>query len=199
MWPVSVICSTRSLPPVAVPSNGGDYTVHVVIGIDPKRRTFLLDLWRQQTSSNVWIEAWCDLVTKWKPAFWAEEKTQITSGVGPFITARARERQAYTKREQFPTRHDKAVRAQSIRGRMELDGLYVPARAPWLADLKAELLAFPTGKHDDQVDALGLVGQLLDKWAPGGVPKLEPMSFLPLNDYVQPYRRDEPLLSLKVL
>src|SRR5258707_2343222 len=58
---------------------------------------FLLDLWRQQTSSNVWIEAWCDLVTKWKPAFWAEEKTQITSGVGPFITARARERQALYK------------------------------------------------------------------------------------------------------
>jgi hypothetical protein len=108
----------------AVTSNGGDYTVHVVIGIDPKRRMVLLDLWRQQTSSNVWIEAWCDLVTKWKPAFWAEEKTQITSGVGPFITARARERQAYTSREQFPTRHDKAVRAQSIRGRMELDGLY---------------------------------------------------------------------------
>jgi hypothetical protein len=35
----------------AVTSNGGDYTVHVVIGIDPKRRMFLLDLWRQQTSS----------------------------------------------------------------------------------------------------------------------------------------------------
>jgi predicted phage terminase large subunit-like protein len=149
----------------AVTSNGGDYTVHVVIGIDPKRRMFLLDLWRQQTSSNVWIEAYCDLIQKWRPSFWAEEKTQITSGVGPFITARARERQAYTSREQFPTRHDKAVRAQSIRGRMELDGLYVPARAPWLPDLKAELLAFPTGKHDDIVDALGLGGQLLDKFS----------------------------------
>jgi len=114
---------------------------------------------------------------------------QITSGVGPFITVRARERQAYTKREQFPTRHDKAVRAQSIRGRMELDGLYAPARAPWLPDLKAELLAFPTGKHDDQVDALGLVGQLLDKWAPGGVPKLEPGFFRPPRDYVEPYDR----------
>jgi predicted phage terminase large subunit-like protein len=157
----------------AVTSNGGDYTVHVVIGIDPTRRMFLLDLWRQQTSSNVWIEAWCDLVTKWKPAFWAEEKTQITSGVGPFITARARERQAYTSREQFPTRHDKAVRAQSIRGRMELDGLYVPARATWLPDLKAELLAFPTGKHDDIVDALGLVGQLLDKFSAGIRPQPE--------------------------
>jgi hypothetical protein len=26
---------------------------------------------------------------------------------------------------------------------MELDGLYVPARASWLSDLKAELLALP--------------------------------------------------------
>jgi hypothetical protein len=25
------------------------------------------------------------------------------------------------------------------------------------------LLSFPAGRHDDQVDALGLVGQLLDK------------------------------------
>jgi len=83
---------------------------------------------------------------------------------------------------------------------MELDGLYVPARAPWLPDLKAELLAFPTGKHGDQVDALGLVGQLLDKWAPGGVPKVEPGFFRPPRDYVALYPLpDEPLLSLKVL
>jgi DNA-binding transcriptional regulator/RsmH inhibitor MraZ len=29
----------------------------VVIGIDSKQRMFLPDLWRQQTSSNVWIES----------------------------------------------------------------------------------------------------------------------------------------------
>jgi hypothetical protein len=83
---------------------------------------------------------------------------------------------------------------------MELDGLYVPARAPWLPDLKAELLAFPRGKHDDIVDALGLVGQLLDKWAPGGVPKIDPSFFrLPPIDYVALYPRPDELLSLKVL
>src|SRR5258708_26024986 len=43
--------------------------------------------------------------------------------------------------------------------------------APWLADLRAELLSFPAGKHDDQVDALGLVGQLLDKISAGPRPK----------------------------
>jgi len=66
-------------------------------------------------------------------------------------------------REVFPTRGDKAIRAQSIRGRMALDGLYVPANAPWFEAFRAELLTFPTGRHDDQVDALGLVGQLIDK------------------------------------
>jgi hypothetical protein len=30
---------------------------------------------------------------------------------------------------------------------------------------------FPEGKHDDQVDALGLVGQLMDRYVPGIVKK----------------------------
>jgi hypothetical protein len=49
---------------------------------------------------------------------------------------------------------------------MALDGLYVPAGSPWCADFRAELLAFPTGGHDDQVDEIGLIGQLLDRMMP---------------------------------
>jgi hypothetical protein len=98
----------QSASPVAH-AGGGDYTVHVVLGIDHRNRMFLLDLWRKQADPKEWVEAYCDLVRKWKPAFWAEEKTQITSGVGPFIEQRSIERQAWTDREQFPTRGDKAV------------------------------------------------------------------------------------------
>lgn len=151
----------------AVTSQGGDYTVHVVVGIDPDGRMHLLDLWRQQASSDEWVEAYCDLVLKWKPIAWAEEQGQIKSGVGPFLEKRARERKAYGVREQFPTRGDKSVRAQSIRGRMAMEGLYIRPDAPWKADLISECLRFPAGVHDDQVDALGLVGQLLDKMMPG--------------------------------
>jgi len=145
-----------------------------VIGIDPKGRMFLLDLWRQQTSSAVWIDTLCDLVIKYKPSWWAFETGQIKAGLDPFIKARVIERRAYTNTVVFPTRGDKAIRCQSMRGRMELQGLYVPAAAKWLSDLRAELTAFPEGKHDDQVDALGLVGQLMDKYQPGYVPKKEP-------------------------
>ena len=146
----------------AVTADGGDYTAHVVVGVDQDDRMYLLDLWRGQASPDVWIERFCDLVLEWKPFTWAEEQGQIRAGVGPFLDRRSRERKAYVVREVFPTRGDKAVRAQSMRGRMALNGLYVPTSAPWYADLRAELFSFPAGKHDDQVDALGLVGQLLD-------------------------------------
>lgn len=160
----------------AVTADGGDYTVHVVVGLDPQNRMYLLDLWRGQAAADKWIDAFCDLVREWKPLGWAEEQGQIRSGIGPFLTQRQNERKAYVAREAFPTRGDKAVRAQSIRGRMAISGLYVPIKAPWYADLRSELLSFPAGKHDDQVDALGLVGQLLDTMTAGREPKKEPPS-----------------------
>lgn len=146
----------------AVTADGGDYTVHVVVGLDPDGRMYLLDLWRGQAQGDVWIDAFCDLVLRWKPLGWAEENGQIKASIGPFLERRMRERGAYVHREAFPTKGDKSVRAQSIRARMSLEGLYVPVAALWYPSFRSELLTFPAGKHDDQVDALGLVGQLLD-------------------------------------
>jgi predicted phage terminase large subunit-like protein len=176
----------------AVTANGGDFTVHAVVGVDPEGRMYLLDLWRKQAASDEWVEAFCDLVKEWKPIGWAEEQGQIRAGIGPYLDRRQRERKAWVVREVFPTRGDKAVRAQSIRGRMALEGLYVPARAPWLADFRSELLSFPAGKHDDQVDAIGLIGQLLDKMANGVVPDRRKHSDLPRKrDYFGGFDGDD--------
>jgi len=155
----------------AVTADGGDYTVHAVVGLDPEGRMYLLDLWRKQAASDVWVEAFCDLVLEWKPMSWAEEQGQIKSGVGPFLERRMRERKAYTVREQFPTRGDKAIRAQSMRSAMAMNGLYVDFNAPWFAAFRSEILSFPAGKNDDQVDAIGLVGQLLDQMQAGPLAK----------------------------
>lgn len=151
----------------ATSQDEGNYTVHMVVGVDPIGRIYLLDLWRRQTSSDKWVEALCDMVEFWKPIGWAEEGGQIKAGVGPFLEKRLRERQIFIARAKFPTKGDKSVRAQSIRGRMAMDGLYVPAHAPWFSDFKRELMTFPAGRNDDMVDALGLIGQILDKMIPG--------------------------------
>ena len=175
----------------AVTADGGDYTVHVVVGLDPEGRMYLLDLWRKQAASDEWVEAFCDLVKEWKPIGWAEETGQIRAGIGPFLDRRMGERRAYVARDQFPTRGDKAVRAQSIRGRMAHSHLYVPVGREWYPALRSELLSFPAGKHDDQVDALGLVGQLLDHMLAGQKPvepakNANPSGYAALKDEAQP-------------
>jgi predicted phage terminase large subunit-like protein len=157
----------------AVTADGGDYTVHAVVGLDYDGNPYLLDVWRQQASSEEWVDAFCDLVLKWKPIGWAEEQGQIRSGVGPFLDRRIRERRAHVARDQFPTRGDKAVRAQSIRGLCASRGLRMATTAPWRAEVETELLRFPAGVHDDIVDALGLIGQLLDKMNAPKRPKVE--------------------------
>ena len=151
----------------AVTADGGDYAVHVVVGVDHLNNLYLLDVWRGQKTTDIWIDAFCDLVQRYRPMAWAAETGQIKSAVGPFLEKRMRERRVYVTREQFPTRGDKAVRARSIQGRLALDGIYYPKNALWVAALFAEILNFPASKHDDQVDALGLVGQLLDKMVKG--------------------------------
>ena len=151
----------------AVTAGGGDYTVHAVLGIDPDGSPWLVDLWRRQSSSDEWVSAFCDLVIKWRPMGWAEETGQIKSGVGPFLLREMNARGAYVARELFPTRGDKAVRAQSFRGLVATRGLRIPANASWRNDFESELMKFPSGVNDDQVDACGLIGQLLDKMLVG--------------------------------
>jgi predicted phage terminase large subunit-like protein len=155
----------------ATTKDGGDFTCHIIVGLDAAEDLYLLDVYRKQTTPDKWAEAFCDLVVKWKPLDWAEEGGQIKASVGPFLETMQRERRAWVNREPFPARGDKSVRAQSIRGRMAVKGLRVPIHAPWYADFRAELLNFPAGRHDDMVDALGLIGQLLDLMVPGRVSK----------------------------
>jgi predicted phage terminase large subunit-like protein len=150
-----------------------DYTCHAVVALDSSDRPWILDLWRQRTTSDIWVSSWCDLVRLWRPLTWAEEHGQIEAGVGPWLERESLKRHAFTERLQFPTRGDKGVRAQSMRGLVAAKGLWYSATAPWREELEAELVAFPAGRHDDQHDALGLVGQLLDNAIRGREPVVE--------------------------
>lgn len=145
----------------AVTAQGGDYTVHGVIGVDPQDNIYVLDWWREQTDSNEWIDAFLDLMGKWKPLMWAEEQGQILRSLGPFIERRQRERHIYGYRRAFTSSADKPTRAQAIRARMAMGMVYFPKGQPWSTDLVSEMLRFPAGRNDDQVDVMSLFGRML--------------------------------------
>tara|TARA_R110000751_G_scaffold232922_1_gene333866 strand:+ start:2346 stop:3911 length:1566 start_codon:yes stop_codon:yes gene_type:complete len=149
----------------AVTSQGGDYTVHIVVGVDESHNIYILDLWRAQTTPEEWVDSFCDLVLQWKPLRWGEESGQIIKSVGPFLQRRMTERQAYCAREPYSSTRDKATRARSIQARMAMGKVFWPRHQPWLGDMMHEMLRFPAGVHDDMVDALSLIGRMMDTLA----------------------------------
>lgn len=50
--------------------------------------------------------------------------------------------------------HDKETRMAAASARIEAGQVVFPERASWLADLEAELLAFPGSRYDDQFDSV---------------------------------------------
>jgi predicted phage terminase large subunit-like protein len=53
-------------------------------------------------------------------------------------------------------KHDKATRLMSQTSEIEAGRVYLPKNAEWLEEFRRELLNFPNGVHDDQVDSLTL-------------------------------------------
>ena len=49
---------------------------------------------------------------------------------------------------------NKVTRLNVRMDKIEAGHVHLPEEAPWLDDFKAEIMAFPKGKHDDQVDSL---------------------------------------------
>lgn len=139
----------------------GDYTVHLVIGLDALDNIYLIDLWRKQSRTDEWIDAYCQLVLKYRPLKWAEERAQILRSVGPFLERKIRDTGAYCVREQYSVSRDKEIRARSIQARFAERKVFFPRHAAWVGELEWELSRFPRGGHDDQVDCLTLIGQML--------------------------------------
>lgn len=155
----------------AVTADDGDYTVHMVIGVDPDDNVYVLDAWRKQAGPEAWVEQLVDMAKARSPLAWFEESGQIAKSVGPLIDRRQREVGAYFYRKQYASAADKPTRAQAIRGRMAQGKVYFPRSAPWLADLIHELMTFPNGRYDDQVDVLSLFGRALAEMIGGTIPR----------------------------
>lgn len=151
----------------AITEGGGDFTVHGVAGIDPNDDIYLIDWYREQSDPEEWVDELLDLMRQWKPIEWGEEKGQIQKSLDSFIRKRQQEEKVYCHRVQYASSVDKATRAQAIRGRMAQGKVFLPANKEWARKLVQELLRFPAGKNDDQVDVLAIFGRMLDTMTKG--------------------------------
>lgn len=79
-----------------------------------------------------------------------------------------------------PGANDKVVRAQGITPLIEAGRVFIPEEAEWLDDWLSELSSFPSSKHDDQMDSLVIVLDVLSRMVVTGMKEFS----APIGDLV---------------
>jgi predicted phage terminase large subunit-like protein len=158
----------------AVTDGDGDFTEHGVVGVDGSNNVYVADWWSGQTTSDVWIDAKCDLILKYSPHCWFGEAGVIKRAIEPYMMRRMQEREAYCRIEWMASISDKPSRARPIQALASMGKVFFPKNALWKDRLISQMLRFPAGKHDDAVDVMSLFGRGMEFIrAPKKRPKIE--------------------------
>lgn len=138
-----------------------DYTVGMCIGQDFRDNLYVLDVRRFKTGDGeAIVDTILDYYVEWDANLLGFEDGQIWKSLTSSFERRCQERRLYPAYEILKPLTDKLVRAQPLRGRMQGKKVYFDKTAPWYDPLRGELVRFPAGKHDDQVDALSWATRL---------------------------------------
>lgn len=132
-----------------------DYTVGVCIGQDHYDNLYILDVRRFRSGDGGYIiDEILDFAATWSADVLGFEDGQIWKAIEFQFQKRCEERRQYPSYELLKPLTDKMVRANPLKGRMQLGKVFFDKHAPYFTDLHKEFLHFPAGKHDDQVDAV---------------------------------------------
>jgi predicted phage terminase large subunit-like protein len=160
-----------------------DYTVGATIIQDHEDRIFVAEIVRFKGDSFTIVETILDVADRWgthrsTPYLIGFEDGQIWRSIEPLLKKRMLERRKTPPYEILRPLTDKLARARALQGRMQQGRGFFPEVAPWRADTEHELLRFPGGAHDDNVDALAwVVNLVVGKSAPRKVERKEPESW----------------------
>ena len=145
-----------------------DYTVGTCIGVDHRDNVYVLDQRRFRIQDGGFIvDEILDFAATHQPDVLGFEDGQIWKAIEFQFQKRCEERRQFPSFELLKPLTDKMVRAHPLKGRMQIGKVYFDKNASHFTELYKEMLYFPAGKHDDQVDSLAWAVRLtLTKSAP---------------------------------
>ena len=113
------------------------------------RRWYLIDVWRKRVDYPELRAAVITLAAKYK----AKRVLVEDTGAGTSLVQELRRGKVSGIAAVKPER-DKVSRMAVVSAKFESGEVFLPRRAPWLADFERELFAFPGVKYDDQCDSV---------------------------------------------
>lgn len=146
-----------------VVSDDPDFTEHYIAGMCADGNLWVRDGWFGQVLLDEAVAAEIALNKRWKPDTTFGESGVIEHAVKPYRRVEQNRAKRWTPREWLPSIVDKVARASPLRALAKEHRVFLPRGRPWAERLVNLLCDFPTGAHDDGVDALGLIVRGIDK------------------------------------
>lgn len=144
--------------------NTNDFTVCVIVGISRTGDLYVLHVLRGRWTSLEIIDKMFEVQKEWNPLLQGVEESMIEMAIEPVLIKTMQERKKFIPYIKLKHKgQDKVARAQSIRARSEQGRVWMPREqdANWVTLFLDELMKFPGGKNDDQVDAFAWIGVML--------------------------------------
>lgn len=141
-----------------------DYSVFVVAAVDEQKHIQIRNVIRERLDGREIVDTLLALQRTYDPEAIGIEEMQVSKAIGPFLREEMIERNTFINL--IPLKHggkDKITRARSIQARLRAHSVLFDKAEDWYPAMEQELIEFPRGKHDDQVDCLAYLGLMLDK------------------------------------
>lgn len=139
-----------------------DFTCCVTIAVDSDEMDlFILDCQRGHWSFEVTQQKIVEFARLWNPSAIGIESIAYQAAAVQVALA-----SSFLPVRDVKVDRDKVVRSRLPAARAEAGKLYILHGMPWVGPLLDELAAFPTGAHDDQVDALSGAAALAAGFTP---------------------------------
>ena len=148
-------CSTKQ-------ANNVDSNLLMPFGVDEGSNIWILpDIWWKVADTGETVKEMLAMMQRRQPLAWISESEHIVKSIGPFLQERKMEEGIYTYVHELSAGKDKAAKARSIQGKMQMGKVFFPKYCPWWPKAEHELLTFPVGVHDEFPDVLGCIGRFL--------------------------------------
>ena len=136
----------QTVDTAATEKETSDYFVCSTWAVTPDKDLLLLDVFREKAETTKHEEILANQRSKWRPLFQGVENKTFGLNI---LQAAAK---AGLPLKPLKADQDKVARSRPMQARYELGTVYHLADAEWLADFEDELVKFPHGANDDQVD-----------------------------------------------
>jgi predicted phage terminase large subunit-like protein len=135
-----------------------DYSVFVVGGVDDMGLLHVLEVIRGRFDSVEQVDIILALNKRYEPHYFFFEKGALTNSILPVLSLKMIEEDNYVTTQLMARVVDKVQYAQAIKQRMRTHRVKFDMTQEWFPDFEQEALRFPRDIHDDQVDALAILG-----------------------------------------